>query len=121
MERLQENSGTIVVDPLLKEQVLLLAKAGKYGEAALFVKEKILPTIAFMSFDSDDGNSWLSSFLCGMSCCNCCEEGSNNSCVAIGCLAFCLVSCICGSDKAFKICGIEWACDCCCKEAGCHS
>ena len=120
MERTQENSRSFMVDSSLKEHVYLLAKEGKYGEAALFIKEKILPNILFMSFDSDDADSWLSSFLCGMSCCNCCEEGSQNSCVSLGCLAFCLVSCLCGSDKAFQLCGCDCACDYCAEEAGCR-
>ncbi len=109
-----------MVDPSLKERVFLLAKEGRYGEAALFAKEKIFPNILFMSFDSDDANSWLSHFLCGMSCCNCCDEASQSSCVSIGCLAFFLVSCIFGGDKAFKICGCDCACDYCAKEAGCR-
>lgn len=115
-----ENQNLMMLEPSLKEHVFQLAKEGKYGEAALFVKEKLIPNISFMGFDSDDADSWLSSFICGATCCNCCEEGSNNGCVGLFCMAFCLVSCICGSDKALKICGVEKACDCCCSEMGCR-
>ena len=121
MEAIQAKNVAVMEDSTIKKYILSLAKEGKYGEAALVAKNKLLPSISFMSFDSDDADSWLSNFVCGMTCCNCCEEGSESKCVSAFCIAFCLISCLCGSDKAFEICGINWACDCCGREAGCHS
>ena len=102
----------------IKENVISLSMAGKYGEAVRLLNEALGPNIYLMASD-DDFLDFIKGWICGEALCSCCDGDGGNCCsvycVGLVCCFFC-----CGEDVASACC-CDWLSNGCsdCIRSGC--